>query len=154
MQSTRVDDVLQIIDGRSRPYTVNKDHSLRNATFVDSSKIPGGGLISTAEDLARFSIALESNTFLKAKISKLIWTSQTTSDGEPTGYGYGWYVKQQNGILTVEHTGHQPGASNILLLLPGRGFAVAIMTNTDDTNVTAMAETLVKTYLKVGAARQ
>ena len=55
MQSTGVDDVFEIIDGRCRPYTVNKDHSLRNATFVGTSnKIPGGGLISTAEDLAVF----------------------------------------------------------------------------------------------------
>ena len=155
MQSTRVDDVFQIIDGRSRPYTADKDRSLRNATFVDTSnKIPGGGLISTAEDLARFSIALESNTFLNAEITKLMWTSQTTTDGKPTGYGYGWDVKQRNGILTVEHTGHQPGASNILLLLPGRGFAVAIMSNTDDINVTPMAETLANTYLNAGAARQ
>ena len=142
MQSTRMDDVFEIIDGRSRPYTINKDHSLRNATFVDTSnKIPGGGLISTAEDLARFSIALESNTLLNAEITKLMWASQTTTDGKPTGYGYGWDVKQQNGILWVEHTGRQPGSSSILLLLPSRGFAVSIMSNTDNMNITPIAKT-------------
>lgn len=42
MQSTRPDDVFEIIDGHSRPDTVNPDHSPRNATFVDASKkIPG-----------------------------------------------------------------------------------------------------------------
>jgi CubicO group peptidase (beta-lactamase class C family) len=83
-----------------------------------------------------------------------MWTSQTTTDGKPTGYGYGWDVKQQNGILWVEHSGHQPGASNILLLLPSRGFAVSIMSNTDNINITPMAETLANAYLNSGAARQ
>lgn len=42
MQSTRPGDVFETIDGRSRSYTVNPDHSPRIATFVDASKkIPG-----------------------------------------------------------------------------------------------------------------
>ena len=83
-----------------------------------------------------------------------MWTSQKTSAGQATGYRYGWDVKQQNGTKWVEHTGHQPGASDILLLLPARGFAVAIMSNTDEIDVTPMAETLARAYLDAGAGQQ
>lgn len=138
MRWTRPDNVLEITTGRSRPYTLNKDHTLRNAAFVDTSnKIPEGGLISTSDDLSAFAIALESNTFLNSQTTALMWTSQNTSAGQATGYGYGWEVR----------TGRQPGTSDILVLLPSRDFAVAIMSNTDDIDVTPMAETLARAYL-------
>lgn len=82
-------------------------------------------MISTSDDLAAFAIALESNTFLNSQTTALMWTSQNTSAGQ----------------------GHQPGTSDILLLLPSRDFAVAIMSNTDDIDVTPMAETLARAYL-------
>lgn len=154
MTATRTDDVFEIIDDRSRPYTVDKDHKLHNATFVDTSnKVPGGGIISTSDDLARFAIAMESDKFLTPQTTALMWTSQQTTDGKPTGYGYGWGVGTEDGTQLVAHTGGQPGASSVLLLLPSRGFAVAIMANTDEVEVADIAKALAHSYLKSVAAR-
>ena len=150
MTSTRTDDVLAIIAHRSRPYTVAADHTLHNSVFVDTSnKIPGGGLVSTADDLARFAIALESGRLLSSSTTQLMWTSQKTSDGKATGYGYGWGVHEENGVRTVGHTGGQQGCSSVLWMLPDRGFAVAIMANTDEVKVLPIAEALAQAYLHV-----
>jgi serine beta-lactamase-like protein LACTB, mitochondrial len=148
MMSTRTDDAFAIIPNRSRPYTLAADHSLRNAPFVDTSnKVPGGGMIATADDMARFAIALESGRLLSSATSGLMWTSQKTSDGKATGYAYGWGVHEEHGILTVGHTGGQPGCSSVLWMLPGLGFAVAIMANTDEVQVQPIAEALAQAYL-------
>ena len=148
MTSTRTDDAFGIIPDRSRPYTHATDHSLRNAPFVDTSnKVPGGGMISTADDLARFAIALESGRLLSSATTQLMWTSQKTSDGKATGYAYGWGVHDENGLRTVGHTGGQPGCSSVIWMLPGQGFAVTIMSNTDEVKVQPIAEALAQTYL-------
>ena len=148
MTSTRTDDAFAIIPHRSRPYTLATDHSLRNAPFVDTSnKVPGGGMISTADDLARFAIALESGRLLSSATTQLMWTSQKTSDGKATGYAYGWGVHDENGVRTVGHTGGQPGCSSVLWMLPSQGFAVAIMANTDEVKVQPIAEALAQAYL-------
>jgi CubicO group peptidase (beta-lactamase class C family) len=148
MASTRTDDAFAIIPRRGRPYTLAPDHSLRNSPFVDTSnKIPGGGMISTADDLARFAIALESGRLLNSATTQLMWTSQKTSDGKETGYAYGWGVHEENGVRTVGHTGGQPGCSSALWMLPDQGFAVAIVANTDEVKVLPIAEALAQTYL-------
>jgi len=148
MTSTRTDDAFAIIPDRSRPYTHATDHSLRNAPFVDTSnKVPGGGMISTADDLARFAIALESGRLLSSATTQLMWTSQKTSDGKATGYAYGWGVHDENGVRTVGHTGGQPGCSSVIWMLPGQGFAVTIMSNTDEVKVQPIAEALAQAYL-------
>ena len=148
MTSTRTDDAFAIIPHRTRPYTVVAGHSIENAPFVDTSnKIPGGGLISTADDLARFAIALESGRLLDASTSDLMWTLQKTSDGKATGYAYGWGVHEEDGVRTVGHTGGQPGCSSAIWMLPGKGFAVTIMANTDEVKVLPIAEALAQAYL-------
>ena len=149
MTSTRTDDAFAIILHRSRPYTVAADHTLHNSVFVDTSnKIPGGGLVATADDLAYFAIALESGRLLNSSTTQLMWTSQKTSDGRLTGYGYGWGVHEENSVRTVGHTGGQQGCSSVLWMLPDRGFAVAIMANTDEVKVQPIAEALAQAYLR------
>ena len=52
MLQTRVDDRIAIIPYRTRFYSKDKSGALVNAEFLDSSyKIPGGGWVSSAEDI-------------------------------------------------------------------------------------------------------
>jgi serine beta-lactamase-like protein LACTB, mitochondrial len=101
---------------------------------MDSSyKIPGGGLLSTAEDLARFAIAVQNGVLIKPETFAAMSQSQKTRDGNETGYGYGWYVGGTAGFAndaeTVSHGGVQPGFTSDLVLLPKKRFAVVILTN-------------------------
>lgn len=57
---------------------------------VDNSyKWAGGGFLSSAEDLVRFGSALLGPGFLQQVSLDLLFTSQRTKDGQPTGYGVG-----------------------------------------------------------------
>ncbi len=59
MEHTRVDDRFAIIPYRTRFYQKSKTGGAENADLLDSSyKIPGGGWLSSAEDMGRFEAAM------------------------------------------------------------------------------------------------
>ena len=138
MQHTYVDDLYAIVLNRARGNTPRVfgqlDGNYRNPVLMDSSyKIPGGGLLSTAEDLARFAIAVQSGVLIKPETFAQMSMNQKTRDGRETGYGYGWYVGSAGGFSldpeSVWHGGVQPGFTSDLVLLPKKRFAVVILTN-------------------------
>ena len=137
MKHTRVDDVNAIVPHRAHGYSPlvygKFDGQWKNATLMDPSyKSPGGGILSTAEDLVRFAIALQGGGLLGKDALRQMSTSGKTRDGAETGYGYGWYVERLDGPgsdLVIHHGGVQPGFSAELWTLPEKRFAVAILTN-------------------------
>ena len=59
MEQTQTDNRFAIIPYRTRFYEKTESGTVRNADFLDSSyKIPGGGWLSSAEDMARFEVAI------------------------------------------------------------------------------------------------
>ena len=138
MQHTYVDDLFAIIPNRAHGYTPRVfavlDGNYRNPILMDSSyKIPGGGWVSTAEDMARFAIAVQNGVLIKPETFAEMSKSQKTKDGRETGYGYGWYVGAFGGFSNspdaVSHGGVQPGFTSNLVILPKQRFAVIILTN-------------------------
>src|SRR5882672_8273136 len=72
MSHTQADDPSVIVPKRARGYSPKVygqfDGQWRNAALMDPSyKLPGGGMLSTVGDLARFAIALQSEAMLKKK---------------------------------------------------------------------------------------
>jgi CubicO group peptidase (beta-lactamase class C family) len=150
MSRTRIDRVFDVVPERARGYyrvTADdltsmppavrgfvKADDIVNAPLHDTSmKIPGGGLLSTAEDLVRFAVATMEGKLLKRDTVEEMWTDGRTTSGEPTGYGLGWGVTPaQEGIRRLTHGGNQIGASSRLDVLPEVSLAYAIMTNLED----------------------
>jgi serine beta-lactamase-like protein LACTB len=137
MTQTRVDELAAIVPRRARGYSPlvygQFDGKWKNAILMDASyKIPGGGLLSTAEDLARFAIALGDGKLVSAEGRKRMFENGKTAGGVETGYGYGWYVEPAglpgHGPI-VHHGGVQPGFTAELWMLPDERFAVAVTTN-------------------------
>lgn len=132
MTSTTLDDSESIIPGRSRNYTHAKDGSIHNAKSIDTSnRIPAAGLLSTASDLARFVIALQSGKLLSSNSLHQMWTEQSTSDGKRTSYALGWMIHDVGGTSVVAHTGEQPGSSSLLCVFPESQSAFVVLANTD-----------------------
>jgi CubicO group peptidase (beta-lactamase class C family) len=130
MARTRADDVYAIIPNRARGYRKTQAGEIQNAPLHDTSvKIPGGGLVSTAEDLARFAIAVNSNQLVRPETLARMWTKPRTRDGKEQGYAMGFLLNDQNGLLRVFNDGAQAGTRTYLYLLPKQKFAVALMTN-------------------------
>lgn len=130
MERTGPDDVFALIPNRAQGYARDPAGELRNSGLTDTSyKIPGGGLISTAPDVARFAVAFQSGALVQKETVSRMLTRQKTRDGKATGYGLGWFLGERDGRREAWHTGGQQRVSTVLYMQPDRRLAVAILTN-------------------------
>jgi serine beta-lactamase-like protein LACTB len=126
------DDVYAIIPHRARGYRLSVSKQLENCGLADTSnKIPGGGMIATAEDLVRFALSLNAAKLVKPKTRDLMFTEQQPRGGKTGHYGMGWNVSEFEGRSLIAHGGGLQGASTYLMLFPAEKLAVAVMLNRD-----------------------
>src|SRR4051812_6196822 len=91
MEHTRTDDRFAIVPYRTRFYQKAKSGSVENSDFLDSSyKIPGGGWLSSAEDMAHFEVAILNDKLIRRATRDAMWTPGKASDGTTNGYALGW----------------------------------------------------------------
>ena len=148
MEETQADDFFAVVPHRSRWYHKDKAGVVQNAGVLDSSyKIPGGGLISSADDLARFEIAIMANKLLKPATREAMWTPQKAADGSQNGYALGWGTQKKYGFALVEHTGSQQGTSTSIILVPERRAGVVVLINMDGVNAAALSTEILKIVL-------
>lgn len=135
MTHTFVDDVYDIVPHRARGYQIVSGQA-KNAGLMDSSyKIPGGGLVSTAEDLVLFDAALTDGKIVKPETLAMMWTPTNRpmlQGGKPATYGIGFGVLNLEGQRYIAHSGGQQGTSTDMAIIPGKRFAVAVMTNDEN----------------------
>ena len=130
MHDARVDDVAAIIPGRAHGYRRDGAGEIVNSPLSDvSNRVAGGGLAATAEDVARFAVALQRGTLVKPSTARAAFGRQTTNDRKVTGYGMGWIVGTTGGVAEAYHTGGQPKVSTVLYMVPRSGIAVVLLAN-------------------------
>ncbi|HZS04397.1 MAG TPA: serine hydrolase domain-containing protein [Blastocatellia bacterium] len=133
MNRTQPDDIKAEIPDRAKLYSKSATGEVKAAPPLDTSgRLPGGGLVSTAEDLAKFAIALGEGKLLKKETLEQMWTRQKTRDGKPLeSYGLGWLVTEADNDWPkrVANDGSQAGTRTYLYLIPEKRFAIALMTN-------------------------
>jgi CubicO group peptidase (beta-lactamase class C family) len=150
MVHTRLDAVNEPLQ-EAAGYTKLKNGDVVPApAFNASCRIPAGGLVSTAEDVGRFAIALQSGRLLPPRIVRQMEANQVTPEiinpeiinrtlagmeappgFKPPGMGYGFAIEIVNGETRPYHGGNQPGATGMLYLIPDRSESIVILTNLD-----------------------
>lgn len=87
-------------------------HQFESTAPVSSSAVwSAGGLYSTARDINRWSIALDQGHVLTADECRAMWTPAPLANGNPSGWGYGWAVSNEDGGTVVSHGGGTEGFS-------------------------------------------
>jgi serine beta-lactamase-like protein LACTB len=148
MEQTQADNFFAVIPHRTRFYHKDKAGVVQNAGVLDSSyKIPGGGLISSADDMAHFEAAILADKFLKRATRDLMWTSQKTAEGNQTGYGLGWGVVEKFGVHILAHTGGQQGTSTAFAVVPERRAGVVVLANMDGVDSGRLADEILRIAL-------
>jgi serine beta-lactamase-like protein LACTB len=150
MAQTQADDFFSIIPHRTRWYHKDKSGIVHNAGVLDSSyKIPGGGLISSADDMARFEAAILADKLLQRATRDLMWTSLKTTDGKSTAYGLGWGLDEKLGVHVVGHTGGQQGTDTAMFLVPDQRAGVVVLANMDNVGTNRLADEILKIVLNL-----
>lgn len=147
MTSTGVDHHYEVIPHRAPGYMlpkkgnreklpitlnkrVKKEDLLRAPLHDTSMKVPGGGLVSTSEDLVRFGMAMmQDGRLVSTDVAKQMWTTVPTQDGKTTRVGLGWFSIPTSFGTFVGHSGGQAGSTCMLVIDPTTGVVVALMTN-------------------------
>jgi len=151
MTHTVADNRFEILPYRTRFYSKEKTATgakLVNADFLDASyKIPGGGWLSSAEDMAKYEVAMLNDRLVTHATRDAMWTRQKTSDGKETDYGLGWGVGNDLGVTDVGHGGGQQGTSTFIMMVPERRAGVVVLMNLDGGDASALAKELMKILL-------
>lgn len=140
MEAARDDDHFALIPHRTRGYSKRGSGEVINAGMADiSNKVPGGGMVATAQDLVKFALALHDGKLLKKVSLETMWSKQRLKDGKESSYGLGWNVQNPQNGLIVGHSGGQQGCSAMLLMNTRTGNVVAVMANMDGVGAQALA---------------
>jgi CubicO group peptidase (beta-lactamase class C family) len=147
MTHTFVDDVFEIVPHRARGYQ-KIDGQVKNAGLMDSSyKIPGGGYVTTAEDLVRFAQALMDGKIVQPATLERMWTAVDLPGGaKASHYGLGFSVRMVDGGKYVSHSGAQQGTSTGMAIVPERHFAVAVLANMDKADPSNVVRGILELY--------
>lgn len=108
-------------------------HVLRGGRPVNVAQIeepslhPAAFLYSNVPDLSRFAIAFmrDGGLGVSARMSEPL----AGLPGESRSYGYGSFVANEDGALTVAHMGDERGGSAYLKMVPERNAAVIVLMN-------------------------
>jgi serine beta-lactamase-like protein LACTB, mitochondrial len=148
MMHTVPDDRFAIIPYRTRFYTTEASGTIRNADFLDSSyKIPGGGWLSSADDMAQFEIAMLNDRIVTRATREAMWTPLKPTDGKEDDYGLGWGTGKGSGFFDVGHSGGQQGCSTQFLIVPEKRAGIVVLINDDRADAPKLAFELIKIVL-------
>lgn len=112
-----------------------KPYQLSGTAIVPAS-YPGSfstaaGLVSTAVDMARYSMAMDADVFLKPATKALAFAPTIGTGGDTLPYGLGWFSTRVSGVRVVWHYGYWTANSSLIIKVPSRGLAFIIMANSD-----------------------
>ncbi len=90
-----------------------------------------GGLAMTAEDLARWSLALIDRSLLAPSAQRALESDTRLNSGAGTRYGLGLVVRMIGERRVLGHDGGVPGFGSASLVLPDERMAIVVLTNAD-----------------------
>lgn len=116
-------------------FAADPKYGLHDMRDLDLSCYSGSSVfLSTPSDLVRFGMAIDGGKLLRRGTVAWLRTSHKLTTGEETGYGLGWDRKTVTlagrQIQVAGHDGDLLGGMvTSLITVPGKGIAVAVMSN-------------------------
>lgn len=134
MTSTTDRDPEYIIPNRATGYDWRGDrYAGRDWDLTDL--LGAGTIVSTIDDMIKWSNALDGNAFLKPASRAEWWREQPYSDGKPSPYGFGWRISEIRGRRRIAHTGQTAGFTSANFRYVDDKVNVIVLTNTGESGV-------------------
>lgn len=107
-----------------------EDAELQNVTMMYAT----GGLAANAGDVWLWHKALADGKLISKPMLNKAYTAYQPLTG-PAQYGYGWFIKELDGLKTVEHSGSTDGYQTNELYIPERDVFVVALFNGFETDM-------------------
>jgi CubicO group peptidase (beta-lactamase class C family) len=138
----------QIIKKRAYGYQ-KKESGYVNKTVINFSvPFSSGSLMSTVLDMLKWQDALKRNLLLKAENSQKAFSKYKLNNGDEFTYGYGWHIRQINGLTSREHGGSIFGFKSMGVYIPSEDIYVVGFSNCDCNSPTQVTLDLAKLTLE------
>lgn len=136
-RSLDLENLREQVSDRAQVYSPSKTGPAERDDL--SWKYGGGGMESSAGDLARFGSAVLQGRLVSPKSRDMMWSRQRTNSGKETEYGLGWSLGNSPYGLAPAHSGGQVGAASFLQIVPSKGLVVVVLSNKNGHPVTRLA---------------
>lgn len=121
----------KIIKDRAYGYHQKTDGYVNKTVINFSVPYASGSLMSTVEDMLKWQIALNENLLLNEEPTKKAFSKSKLNNGELIEYGYGWHLKEIQGIPIREHGGSIFGFKSMGVYIPEKDIYVIGLSNCD-----------------------
>jgi D-alanyl-D-alanine carboxypeptidase len=111
---------------------------VRREYFDRSMETGAGGIYATADDLLRWSKALDSPGLLSAQALDFMFTAH-----QPGNYGGGWFI-ETSPRRKIYHEGGDPGFAAFEARYPDQHVVIIVLSNEDDSPVRDNADAMAK----------
>lgn len=136
MSHTGFGDARDVIPNMTRTYRyvtrldgqkLNEEKLVHDYAEFPAFRRTASGMNSTAEDLARWVIALQQGKLFRTKAAlETLWTPGSYNNGSPTKWALGWETKPRPKHRAVTATG---GSRAAIFVYPDDDLAVVVLTN-------------------------
>lgn len=129
MENSHYDRQSAIIPNRARGYDHDGSGPSNTITVETSLAYAAGALMTSANDMARFTNALRNGTLMSEEMQTIAWTPIMLPDGQSTDYGLGFNVSDFLGETAIWHNGSINGFQAAWIYLPASDHTVAVLSN-------------------------
>lgn len=127
-----------------------KEYGYVNKTVINFSvPFSSGSLMSTTADMLKWQNALNQNLLLGANETSKAFNKYKLNNGNEFTYGYGWHIKDVNGIPSREHGGSIFGFKTMAVYIPGQDIYVIGLSNCDCNSPTQATRDIAALALKM-----
>jgi CubicO group peptidase (beta-lactamase class C family) len=158
MSHSRLDSAADLVPQRVHGYTSERG-SLRNAEFTsDTWAYSEGGVITTAQDLAKLEGAFYTGGLLTAASLDVMWTATKLNDGRegvigdngaglPNHYGLGWFISNYKGKRLILAGGNKPGYTSTFFRFVDEGLTIIVLSNLSSSPLYSIAGEIGEMYM-------
>jgi CubicO group peptidase (beta-lactamase class C family) len=116
----------------AKPYLY--DRSTRTFTedtvnYQWTTAFPATGILSTIDDLARYTTAYDENRLITAASYAKITAPFTLKDGTTNPYGIGWFTEELDGVRLHWHYGFADAFAALLVRVPEKKLSFILLSN-------------------------
>lgn len=133
-QTMVLDDPHKAVPNRCQGYTPGRGQRFE-ACREDTYVVGDGQVFTTLDDMIKWEQALRGNTLVKRDMQRKAFVSGRLSNGEETGYGFGWFVSEDDDVHFLSHEGNWTGTNTYISRDLVEDVSLILLSNNDAMDV-------------------